>query len=201
MNISTLVIPLGFIFLSAVLLWCLIGSKGKWWVKLALIAALPSFGLAVWNSMASYLGWPTSEDTPDKALLLWGEVREPDQKTGDPGAIYLWLQSFDEKDYQTQRAFGYKADVGEPRAYKFPYSRKLHERLHEAAEMIKAGKQVVMDKTGKGDGKEGEGDSGKEGDGTDSEGGDRRGRDGSFSRDPDKPPLFYELPPPSMPGK
>ena len=203
---NTLAIPLGFIVLSAVLLWCLIGSKGKWWVKLALIAALPSFGLAVWKSVDSYLGWPTPDSIPEKAIMLWGDVQEGDPKTGDPGTIYLWLRPFDEKLYQKTGVLNYQADFGAPRAYKMPYSRELHKGVNGALGMIKEGKVVVIDKNlGKGSGKEGDGNgekgnNGRQGEGTEPENGDRFGRgNNGFSDDPNGP-LFYELPPPNLPN-
>src|SRR5262249_39619041 len=59
MDYRTLAIPLGFILLAALLCWWVIGTKGAWWKKLLAIVFVPTFGLAVWHALPTYLGWPS----------------------------------------------------------------------------------------------------------------------------------------------
>lgn len=205
MSTATLMIPIGFLIMVAILLWYNIATKGSWLIKLFLIIAVPIFGIAVWRSLDSYLGWPTPEQLPEKFILLWAEVREPNPKVGEPGKICLWTYSYKEsKDGDSPGAFDYRPSVGEPRAYKLPYSRLLHQQAEQAKEMIKGGKIVVFQrKKGKGrGGGEGEGE-GEEGEGTDQpgrEGSGRRGGRGGDSRE-EQEFQFYELPPPRLPLK
>src|SRR5487761_353659 len=85
------VIPLAFFFPAALLLWFVIESNGSWIVKLALIFFVPILTVGMWGALASYQGWATPEQIPEKALLLGAKVDEPDSSSGDPGAIYLLL--------------------------------------------------------------------------------------------------------------
>ena len=143
MQPSTLAIPIAFIVLGAILLWCLIFTKGKWPIKLFLIITVPAFSVAVWNALDSYLGWPATDSVPEKSILLWGEVYEPNPQSGDPGKVCVWLIAYDDLA-QNNSPFKYSPEKNEPRAYRLPYSRKLHEQLEQAKKMIKGGKTVFM---------------------------------------------------------
>jgi hypothetical protein len=196
MEAQTLAIPVGFILLAALLCWWIIGTKGAWWKKLMAIVLVPAFGLAIWSSLSSYSGWPTSRALPEKALVLWAEIREPDEKSGDPGEILLLLRPLVEKEEEGFTFFDYATPQGKPRLYKLPYSRNMHQAAETANGMIRAGKQVVLDGSGKGrgDGQGGDG-QGEPGDG---EGGGPPG----YRYDPDRAdPQVYELPPPRPPEK
>lgn len=170
MDPHSLAIPFAFILLAAVLCLLLIGSRWKWWQKLALILIVPSFGLIVWSSIESYKGWPTGGDPPDRSLIHWVLIREPDPSHNDPGAIYVWLSPLDEKTASRLNPLDYDSPPGDPRAYKLPYSRSLHKGMQRAKGMISQGRPVVLDLRGKGQGG-GDGDGEGEGDGSDAEGG------------------------------
>lgn len=146
MDPKSLAIPLAFIMLAAVLCWQLIGAKGKWWLKLIAIVVVPGFGLAVWGSIGSYKGWPTNDGPPEKAVVIATSVREPDPKTGDPGAIYVWLMPL-EPITGGSNPLGYASPGGEPRAYKFPYTRPGHEMAEGAERSIRMGRPVAFERT------------------------------------------------------
>jgi hypothetical protein len=191
MNAETLVIPLGFLVVIAIGLWTFIHLKGKWWIKLPIVVGSTSFVIAVWASLASYRGWPTATKTPEKFVLLWGEVREPNRQIGDDGAIFLWVVHYSPTKTKPN-LFQYSPRPGEPRAHKVPYSRKLHQQIEEAKELIKQGRGVVMEHEpgGKEDGS-GKNRPGKNGD----------GREGSDGQGQEQEYRFYELPPPRPPNK
>ena len=200
MMTQTLAIPLGFILLAALLCWWIIGTKGAWWKKLLAILLVPTFGIAVWRALPSYLGWPTPDRLPDKSLLLWAAVREPEPKAEDPGAIYLLLRPLAEKEKSGMVLLDYAEPKGEPRLYKMPYSRKMHEAMQSAEGMIRDGKPVVLDMTGgaqgAGNGRPGQGRPGGPGGGPGGEGSN------GYGGDPDRrDPQIYELPPPHPPEK
>ena len=193
MDPRTLAIPLAFILLAAVLCLLLIGSKWQWWQKLALIVIVPTFGLVVWHAIGSYKGWPTDSEPHRKALVFWIMVREPDLD-GDPGAIYLWLRSFDDQVEARFNPLDYISRGGEPRAYVLPYSRLRHKRADKARNMLKDGRPVVIDFTKRG----GSGDTeGGEGDGE----GEPGGPGGYGVEDGRQDFQVYDLPPPQPPQK
>jgi len=180
MDRYTLAIPLAFILLSAVLCLLLIGSKWAWWQKLALIVIVPGFGLVLWNALGSYKGWPSTDAIPEKSLIYWGLVREPEPKKGDEGAIYIWLMPLDGKIDIPLNPLEYISPGNEPRAYALPYTRRMHEALEAAKAMTREGRPAVLDLTGA------------------EEGGDEDGMQG----DPDRRDFkVYDLPPPRPPLK
>lgn len=191
---ETLAIPVVLILALAVLLWFVTEARGKWFLKLALIIALPAMSIATWRSLDSYMGWPTPEKPPEKSLFLWGAVREPSLKNGDNGAIFVWLLPvrYEEQEKNDHKIFTYEPLTNEPRAYKLDYSRELHEKMEVAKELIKEGRSVLF---GKLDGSPKIEDGETEGEGgiIGQQGG--RGIGGNFA---DDSLMFYELPPSFM---
>lgn len=198
MRISTLAIPLAFIMLSVLLLWCLIGSKGKWWVKMILIFAVPNFALVVWKTLDTYLGWPTPEELPDEFAVVWVEIREPNPKIGDEGAIYIWVRPHKLESGKENDILGYSYSPNEPRAYKLPYFRGLHEQMEKARRTIIKGRPVFGKRKGSESGSPGDGK--RDGDGPNNPG-NREGRDGDGNRQDGSGFEFYELPPGQYPDK
>lgn len=185
MDPRLLAIPVAFIILAAIACWCAISVKGKWWIKLLIIITVPGFGIVSWYAMTSYLGWPTSQALSGKVLLLWTEIREPDPRIDDAGAIYLWIIPLDEEQVGSPDVIEYRPADREPRAYRLKYSRKAHERLFRAKEMLKKGKPVIL---------EWGGESTEEG-----EDGDRSLDSSHDGNDQDF--RMYELPVPHFPPK
>ncbi len=68
-------------------------------------------------------GWPTADPLSPRFQLLWARAVEPDAKSGESGAIYLWVEELDENN----------VPGGMPRSYRLPYSRPLAERSLKAA--------------------------------------------------------------------
>ncbi len=198
MDPNALAIPVAFILLSAVLCLLLIGSKWKWWQKLALIVIVPGFGLVVWSAIESYKGWPTASAPPERSLISGVLIREPDPSRNDPGAIYVWLVPTDGKTRPSINPLDYASPGGEPRAYKLPYSRPLHQGLERARGMLRAGKPVVLDLSGQGPpgGADGDGDDDQDADGGAGPGGP------GLRGDPNRRDFqIYALPPPHPPEK
>ena len=198
MNPGAAAIPVGFVILTFLLLWYTITAEGKWWIKAILIFILPSFGIAVWQSLGRYLGWPAADTTANKFIMAWAEVREPNPKTNDKGAVYIWLYPFDSEDVKAG-ILDYKKGFGEPRAYKTPYSRKLFEQILEARIMIQKGGVPVFEKDSMGVPKDGSGASdGQDGEGDQEGNPDENNGQGTEGGDNFK---FYELPPSPPPNK
>jgi hypothetical protein len=126
------VIAVGFVLLAGLLLWFVIGSRGPWWVKLSAIVVTCAFTFAVWGALDSFSGWPTAQSPPAHALLVASSVDEP-------RAIYLWLVESGDRGPLEYRAHG-----AEPRSYRLPYSRELHEQVDRAAALAREGRIVEI---------------------------------------------------------
>jgi hypothetical protein len=223
--VEILVIPLSFIILGGILLWILVGAKGKWWLKFILIVFVPLMGVLIWQSIDSYLGWPTGEEPPERFVLLWGVVYEPNPQTGFEGIIYVWgdpsvfldTNKTETFTFRYKDIFRYKPKEGEPRAYKMPYSRDLQEGLEEAKKKVAKGERVVMERRkieksateegGKGNNKEGKGGKGER-EGKPGKGEGERGQPGgtnaggrNYYYKGDYEYIFYNLPPAKLPAK
>lgn len=133
-------IYVGFVLLAGLLLWFVIGSRGKWYLKLPTIVFTLLFMFVVWYSLSSFSGWPTSQAPPKASYYLNGYVVEPDPVTNSKGAIYVWLVP----SKTDHGVLDYKPSQGEPRAYKLPYSRQLHKEIQEANQAIAHGQQVAF---------------------------------------------------------
>lgn len=185
---NTLAIPLAFLAISAILLWCVIDTKRHWFWKLILIIAVPMSCLLIWRSVESYRGWPTTEPLPQKFVLLWNEVREPDPKTGSEGAIYVL-------------AGNVETEEDEPRLYKVEYSRKFHEQLESANKAARrGGGPIVFERNNQ---NQGSGDDSESGEGERQGEGQGQGQGNNSGAGPDSQGefKFYRLPPAKMPKK
>ena len=200
MDPRLLAIPLAFIALAAIACWYAISAKGKWWPKLLLIVIIPAFGIVAWYSMTSYLGWPTSQSLSGKVLLLWADIHEPDPRTGEPGAIYIWLVPVEEEQIGSPGVMAYRPSDQEPRAYRLRYSRKAHEQLFKAQQKRRKGKPVILEfaKEGEDTGSGSESGSSEDSE-TTSQNGAHRGYQGYEGNDQEF--QMYDLPEPELPPK
>lgn len=207
-------IPILFVIVSALVLWLVILGKGLWWVKLLLVSGVLYFSLALWMSITNISGWAADDKLPNKFIIHWGLIKEPDKaKSYDKGTIFIWLTAVDE-NYSPVKSkvsnwiqpFTSRKQDSEPRTYRVPYSQELHEQMAGAIAAIKKGKTVVGDGEAigeMGDGEDGNGKGkgkkkGEKGSGTENTPGDGLP---SLSNDRRNNPLFYELPPPKLPEK
>lgn len=197
-------IPLVFFSLFILILWFVIGAKGHWLLKAAVIAMTLHFCISIGLSLQGFAGWPSGEDLPTKFIVHWVVVEEPDKKTKDKGAIYVWATSLDnqkeERSSSAWRNFFLSlspVDTGQPRAHAVPYSKEKHEESDGVLTKIKGGKIVIGERgkkgKGKGEGEEGNGDGDGDGEGEGPQGG------GSFSQSDGI--TFHDLPPTKLPKK
>ena len=136
------VLAIAFLLLAGVLLWIVIGSRGAWWLKLPVIVGTCAFTFAVWDALGSFDGWATAHEPPARALFVSAVVDEPD-------AIYMWLIASTEPGM-----LGYRPRDGEPRAFRLPYTRQLHEQTERASRLTTKGRHVELHKVpGRGTGR------------------------------------------------
>ena len=192
-------IAIGFVLIAALILWFVIGARGHWVSKAAMILLSLYFCLSVGLSVNEFMGWPTDDQLPSKFLLHWAVIKEPDVKSGDEGSIYVWVRPISEPEPTVEHKewndylLSFYEGKSQPRAYRIPYSRALHEDTQKAINLMLKGSSVggtsgEGEGKGKAAGKKGKG-NGKDGDG----GGRSLTNNGGIE--------FHQLPPPSLPDK
>ena len=130
MTSTVLAISAAYVVIGVLLLTLGLSSRFAWWVKAAAIVVTAVFFVEVFFATKSLLGWPRAEALPARFQLLWVRVVEPDLKSSNSGAIYLWIEEVDENNVPD----------GVPRSYRLPYSRPLADRSAKARDEIMSGK-------------------------------------------------------------
>ena len=164
MNIA---LPILLLVFGTLTFWLLSESSLKWYFKTVCITTFCIFTIIFWSSIHSFLGWPANEnDMPEKVLIHWVIIKEPNKFTEFAGAIYVLAQSIEKETNFVEKFFGYRKDTLEPRLYRLGYNRSLHENLEKnIMPKLKTGQPVYgkLTKHAKpgfrsGKGKKGEGD-------------------------------------------
>jgi len=130
MTSTVLAISAAYVVLGVLLLTLGLASRFAWWVKAAAIVVTSVFFVEAFFATKDLLGWPRTGQLPQHFQLLWVRGVEPDPKSANPGAIYLWIEAVDENNVPD----------GVPRSYRLPYSRPLADRSARAREEIVSGK-------------------------------------------------------------
>lgn len=105
-----------YILIALLLLSINLYSNWSWKVKGVAIIITTIFYFISYISFPPLLGWPTSQQPPERFKLLAAHVEQPDKSSNKEGAIYLWINRIDDL-----------TAYGAPRAYKLPYSDPMHE--------------------------------------------------------------------------
>jgi hypothetical protein len=130
MTPTVLAISAAYVVVTVLLLAFGLSSRFAWWVKAAAIVVTSVFFVEVFFATKGLLGWPQPGQLPGRFQLLWVRVAEPDRKSSNPGAIYLWIEEVDDNNVPD----------GVPRSYRLPYSRPLADRAAKARDEIMSGK-------------------------------------------------------------
>ena len=172
MNIA---LPILLLVFGGLTFWVLTESALKWYFKTACISVFCLFTIIFWSSIGSFLGWPALEsDMPEKVVIHWVVIKEPNKYTKFNGRIYVLLESTKEEGSNLfARFFGYRKDKIEPRLYGLKYTRELHEQIEKRImPRLKKG-QPVSGRLTKGQNKNGKngnkGDSKSKGEGSESQ--------------------------------
>ena len=172
MNVA---LPILLLVFGGLSFWILTESTVKWYVKTACITIFCFFTIVFWTSIHTFLGWPANqEDMPQKVLLHWVIVKEPNKVKEYKGAIYVLLESAEEiKANKFARFFGYNDDSIKPRLFQLRYSRQMHEKLEGVMSKLKQGQPALGEfkrgEEGKAKMKGKKGDPKNDGDGSESQ--------------------------------
>ena len=129
MQMHVLYLTIAYAALASMLLIVLARVALPRSVKIAVIAAMGAFNVAVFFWSQSLLGWSAATAMPERFQVLWARVLEPNASKQFPGAIHLWVEALDERNIPS----------GEPRAYVVPYSAALAGKTAEAQSEIRKG--------------------------------------------------------------
>ena len=135
-------IPLAYVIVTALVLWAVIASRGNWAAKALAICCSLLFGILLWFSLTDLQGWPVEAPMPERFEVKWIVVEEPDKKAGSEGAVYTWAVSLAGDDRPPFRLTG-GGSGREPRIYRLPYSRELHEQSEMIGGQLRAGRRFL----------------------------------------------------------
>ena len=130
MTSTVLAISAAYVVIGVLLLALGLTARLAWWVKAAAIVVTSVFFVEVFFATKDLLGWPRTGALPSRFQLLWVRVVEPDLKSANAGAIYLWIEEVDDNNVPD----------GVPHSYRLPYSRPLADRTAKARDEIMSGK-------------------------------------------------------------
>jgi hypothetical protein len=122
-------ISAAYAVLALLLLAFCLRSDFAWRVKAAAIVVGTLFCIEAFFATRGLLSYPSPGKLPGRFQLLWARVVEPDPKSADPGAIFLWVEELDANNIPD----------GLPRAFRLPYTRPLAETSGKARDAIMAG--------------------------------------------------------------
>lgn len=117
-----------YLLIGIILLSVNLYSNWSWKVKAGTIIVTSFFFIVTYYSYPQLLGWPTSDNPPERFRLIASHVQQPDKLTGEEGSVYLWLTEID--DLSSSKP---------PRAYKLEYSNALHELVINANSKLNKG--------------------------------------------------------------
>lgn len=129
MTSTVVAISLGYAALGVLLLGLGLKARLAWWIKAAAVVVTSAFFVVVFFATNGLLGWPARAPLPARFQLLWTRVVEPDARSGDAGAVFLWIEETDENNVPS----------GVPKSYRLPYSRALADKSEAARDEIIAG--------------------------------------------------------------
>ena len=168
-------LPILLLIFGGLSFWILVESKLKWYLKVFCISLFCLFTVVFWNATDSFLGWPANKyDMPQKSIIHWVVIKEPNKVIGSKGGIYVLAESVYRQDKSFIKMFNYKTEGTKPRLFQFPYSRELHEQLQKGVmQKLRTGPPVQGNFREKREGKKGlKGSKGKkdeDGDGSESQ--------------------------------
>jgi hypothetical protein len=123
-------LSIGYALIGALLLVVLVYARLPWQAKAVAVVVTSAFYIASFVGVRGLLGWASIDRLPANFKLLQARIVEPHTLEGDPGSIYLWVETLDADNRPS----------GVPRAFRIPYSDTLAERTDRAKSEIAAGR-------------------------------------------------------------
>lgn len=127
---TVLILATSYALIGALLLIVLVYARLHWSAKAIAVVVTSAFYIASFVGVRGLLGWATIDRLPAAFKLLQARIVEPHSLEGDPGSIYLWVETLDEGNRPS----------GVPRAFRLPYRGALAEKTDKAVSEIAAGR-------------------------------------------------------------
>jgi hypothetical protein len=113
-----LAIELGYAALLLLVALSLLWSRWPGWLRGGVVAGVTALYFVGSHAVHAIWGVPSRDGLPERFQMVAALVDEP---SGDrPGALYVWVNELQDKRPNAQ-----------PRAYRLPYTRELHEQLSD----------------------------------------------------------------------
>lgn len=122
-----LALVLAYASLVLIAVLALLWSPWPRWLRTMLAVGATTLYFVGHGAVHAIMGVPSRESLPEQFVMVAAMVEEP--TTSSPGALYLWVRTLRD---------GIAA--AEPRAYRLPYTRSLHEQISEG---LKKGRDGV----------------------------------------------------------
>ena len=129
MNETLLALTIAYMLFTALLLLALIQSRLHWHLKSGLLVLALLFYWLSYQGWREAQGWPSATEIPERFLLHFAVIEEPDKEIGTVGNIYVWLSNLEDHELG-----------GSPRAYRLDYSQAVHTKLQDALNRMRNGK-------------------------------------------------------------
>lgn len=129
MTATLLALSAAYVVMSVLVLSVGLTAPFRWWLKAIAIVLVCGFFVEQFFTTKDLLGWPGTGRLPARFQLLWTRVVEPDVKSHDPGAIFLWVEEVDANN----------VPVGTPRSFRLAYTKPLADRSLKARDEIMSG--------------------------------------------------------------
>jgi hypothetical protein len=126
---TLLAISAAYVLIAVLLLLVTFTARLGWRAKAVIVVVTSLFFIEAFFATRGLLGWPGTGQLPGRFQLLWARVVEPDRKSDNKGAIYLWVEEIDQNN----------VPEGVPRSYRLPFSRPLADRSLAARDQIMEG--------------------------------------------------------------
>lgn len=137
----TLTFIIVFVLFSLLVALALVFSKWPNWLKGLLAVGITGFYFWGYASVHSLLGIPSTDALPERFVMIAAIVDEPRPKFD--GALYIWITPIEDGK-----------GVLQPKAYKLPYTRPVHEMIVEGMRKGRDGvNQMGVAEARPGDGK------------------------------------------------
>ena len=130
MTESLLALALAYVFLLFLVLLAIFRSEIGAGLKLVLAFLCLGFYLWHYNSLQDYLGWPAADGIPRNFELISSIVVEPNLKSDEAGAIYIWVRGLDGEQLV-------------PRSFRLPYQKLLHQQVGDTMRRQQQGERFV----------------------------------------------------------
>jgi hypothetical protein len=132
-SLSVVGLLAAYVVVTMLLLSLNLTSLWRWWVKAAAIITTTVFFGITWQAVNGLMGWPTAQHLPPRFNLVSSKITEPDQRTNNPGHIYIWADQINE----------FNVPSGLPRSYQLAYSKSLARKVSGAQEKHDQGVDVM----------------------------------------------------------